>query len=199
MNKARNKPATSLVIDAADVAETADEAPLSLAEQAAAVLAANDRGTYTAPAGNLYPHQWLWDSCFTAIGLRHLDVDRAQTELVSLIKGQWSNGMLPNIVFSNEPQYRTDREYWRSHINPNSPDDLATSGITQPPILAEAVWQIGQNLSAPERRSWFKFILPHIISYHEWLYADRDPHKEGLILLVHPWETGLDNTPPWMS
>lgn len=199
MNKARNKPATSLVIDAADVAETADEAPLSLAEQAAAVLAANDRGTYTAPAGDLYPHQWLWDSCFTAIGLRHLDVDRAQTELVSLIKGQWSNGMLPNIVFSNEPQYRTDREYWRSHINPNSPDDLATSGITQPPMLAEAVWQIGQNLSAPERRSWFKFILPHIISYHEWLYADRDPHKEGLILLVHPWETGLDNTPPWMS
>lgn len=186
-------------IAAEKAAEEVAQPALTLEERAALVLAANDRGSYTAPAGGLYPHQWLWDSCFTAIGLRHLDIDRAQTELVSLIKGQWSNGMLPNIVFSNEPQYRTDREYWRSHINPNSPDDVATSGITQPPMLAEAVWQIGQTLGSAERRTWFKFMLPHIVEYHEWLYGDRDPHDEGLVLLVHPWETGLDNTPPWMT
>src|SRR5262249_9629247 len=30
-------------------------------------------------------------------------------------------------------------------------------------------------------------------------YAERDPHHEGLVLQIHPWETGLDNTPPWMS
>ncbi len=173
--------------------------PQTLAEQAATILAENDRGNYTVPAGDLYPHQWLWDSCFIAIGLRHLDVDRAQTELASLTRGQWSSGMLPNIIFSSEPQYRTDREYWRSQINPDSPDDLSTSGITQPPMLAEAVWQVGQSLNIAERRSWFKFMLPSIVSYHQWLYNDRDPHKEGLVLLVHPWETGLDNTPPWMT
>lgn len=175
------------------------ETPTTLAERAAQILATNDRGFYTVPAEDLYPHQWLWDSCFIAIGLRHLDVDRAQMELASLTRGQWSSGMLPNIIFSQEPQYRTDRDYWRSEINPSSPDDLATSGITQPPMLAEAVWQVGQSLSAAERRSWFKFMLPSIIKYHQWLYNDRDPHKEGLILLVHPWETGLDNTPPWMT
>lgn len=187
------------MMDVEEPAEEASAPPLTVAEQAAAILAANDRGLYTVPASDLYPHQWLWDSCFTAIGLRHLDVDRAQTELVSLTRGQWSNGMIPNIIFSTEPQYNADRSYWRSWINPSSPDDLATSGITQPPMLAEAVWQVGQSLSTAERRSWFKFMMPHIIRYHEWLYADRDPHKEGLILLVHPWETGLDNTPPWMT
>lgn len=187
------------IMDVEEPANKTGAAPLTLAEQAAAILAANDRGHYTVPAGDLYPHQWLWDSCFTAIGLRHLDVDRAQTELVSLTRGQWSNGMLPNIIFSTESQYSADRSYWRSWINPNSPDDLATSGITQPPMLAEAVWQVGQSMNAAERRSWFKFMMPHIIRYHEWLYNDRDPHGEGLILLVHPWETGLDNTPPWMT
>jgi hypothetical protein len=68
-----------------------------LLEEAEKVLKKNDRGKFTVPAGDLYPHQWLWDSCFIACGLRHIDIDRAQTELTSLLRGQWSNGMFPNI------------------------------------------------------------------------------------------------------
>jgi hypothetical protein len=45
-----------------------------LIEEAEKVLRHNSRGDFTVPAGDLYPHQWLWDSCFIAIGLRHLDV-----------------------------------------------------------------------------------------------------------------------------
>jgi len=163
------------------------------------VLAMNDRGEYTMPAPVLYPHQWLWDSCFTAIGLRHVDVDRAKLELLSLLRGQWHNGMLPNIIFSQEPEYRRDREGWRSWVNPSAPDGIATSGITQPPMLAEAVVRVGAKLSWPERRSWYRLVWPALLDYHEWLYAERDPHHEGLALLIHPWEVGLDNTPPWMS
>jgi len=166
---------------------------------AEAVLKANDRGTYTMPAEGLYPHQWLWDSCFTAIGLRHLDVERAKTELTSLLHGQWHNGMLPNIIFRNEKRYRADREAWRSWLNPFAPDSVATSGITQPPMLAEAVVQVGEKLAWPERRQWYRLMWPGLLAYHQWLYDERDPHGEGLILLIHPWEIGLDNTPPWMS
>jgi hypothetical protein len=163
------------------------------------VLQQNDRKIYTVPAGDLYPHQWLWDSCFIAIGLRHLDIDRAKTELTSLLRGQWSNGMLPNMIFASGKQYRRDREIWKSYLSPYSPDDVATSGITQPPMLAEAVFKIGQKLPPAERRTWYRQIYPAILAYHEWLYAERDPHGEGLILLLHPYECGLDNTPPWIS
>lgn len=187
------------VLTEAEMANVEQHAQLPLEEQAKIVLSANDRGDYTIPAEDLYPHQWLWDSCFIAIGLRHIDVERAKTELLSLVKGQWSNGMLPNMIFSNAPEYRQDRNFWRSWVSPYSPDGVATSGITQPPVLAEAVWQIGQTLNAAERRSWYKQMLPNIVSYHQWLYLERDPHQEGLVLLLHPWETGLDNTPPWTS
>ncbi len=163
------------------------------------VLKGNDRGSYTMPAPDLYPHQWFWDSCFTAIGLRHLDVDRAKLEITSLLAGQWHNGMLPNIIFRSENRYRTDRNAWSSRVNPFSPDHVATSGITQPPMLAEAIVQVGLKLKASERRSWYKTTWPALLAYHEWLYADRDPHNEGLVLLVHPWEAGLDNTPPWTT
>jgi hypothetical protein len=170
-----------------------------LLTQAKAVLEMNDRGNYTQPAHGLYPHQWLWDSCFIAIGLRHLDVERAQLELQSLLRGQWHNGMLPNIIFRDDPQYRTDRNLWRSWLNPFAPNDAMTTGITQPPMLAEAVVQVGKKLAWPERRQWYRLMYPALLAYHEWLYHERDPHGEGLILLVHPWETGLDNTPPWMA
>jgi hypothetical protein len=171
----------------------------SVQEAAKAVLEMNDRQTYTQPAHGLYPHQWLWDSCFVAIGMRHIDLARAQTELQSLLRGQWHNGMMPNIIFRNDPQYRTDRNIWRSWLSPHAPDDVTTTGITQPPMLAEAVVQIGKQLSLTERRRWYKQFYPALVAYHQWLYDERDPHKEGLTLQIHPWETGLDNTPPWTS
>src|SRR3990167_8606634 len=166
-----------------------------LVKEAKEVLDQNYTGSYTVPAPHLYPHQWLWDSCFVAIGLRHIDIERAKTEILSLLEGQWHNGMLPNMIFAeNSP----DKNVWNSSLSPHAPDYIHTSGITQPPMLAEAIVKIGQKLKKAERRLWYKQTFPALLAYHEWLYKDRDPHNEGLILLVHPWETGLDNTPPWM-
>jgi glycogen debranching enzyme len=172
----------------------------NLFEAASTVLKQNDRGLYTIPAEGLYPHQWLWDSCFIAIGLRHLDVERAKMELLSLLRAQWSNGMVPHMIFTpGENQHRIDYGMWQSWVSPFAPDGISTSGITQPPLLAEAVVQIGEKMELVDRRSWYREVFPNLLAYHQWLYADRDPHGEGLTLLIHPWETGLDNTPPWMA
>ena len=162
------------------------------------VLTNNDQGGYTIPAEGLYPHQWLWDSCFIAIGLRHYNIDRAQQEILSLLRGQWSNGMLPHMVLRGDSIFLRDHNLWRSWLNPYAPDDYKTSGITQPPMLAEAIVRIGQKLKKPERRTWYQTVYPALLAYHQWLYAERDPHGEGLVLQIHPWETGLDNTPPWI-
>src|SRR4029079_13672526 len=148
-----------------------DEAAKNLLKEAEEVLAHNDRELWTVPAGDLYPHQWLWDSCFIAIGLRHVNIERAQTELRSLLRGQWSNGMLPNIIFTHNERRHID--LWRSWVSPFAPDNVATSGINQPPMLAEAVFRVGQRLKMAERRSWYKEMLPSLVDYHNWLYADR--------------------------
>jgi Trehalase len=162
------------------------------------VLKQNDRGLYTVPA-EPYPHQWLWDSCFIAIGLRHVDVERAKMEILSLLRGQWSNGMVPHIIFSRGREFRHDQNVWRSWASPFAPDKAKTTGLTQPPMLAEAIVRVGQKMGTVERRSWYRQVWPNLLSYHQWMYQERDPHGEGLVLQIHPWETGLDNTPPWMS
>lgn len=172
-----------------------------LYDEALDVLKANDRGNFTRPAKGLYEHQWLWDSCFTAIGQRHYDIDRAQLEIMSLLRAQWSNGMLPNMILDprrSGSDGSGGSKVWASWLSPDSPDEVSTSGITQPPMLAEAVVQIGEKLKLAERRSWYKSVYPALIKYHEWLYRERDPHSEGLVLQIHPWETGLDNSAPWM-
>lgn len=168
-------------------------------EQATAVLRQNDRGVYTVPAGDLYPHQWLWDSCFIAIGLRHLDIERAKLEVLSLLRGQWHNGMVPHIIFTPGKKQYMHHGVWDSWVSPYAPEGISTSGITQPPLLAEAVVRIGKKLPLIERRSWYRQVWPGLLAHHQWIYHDRDPHNEGLALLIHPWETGLDNTPPWMG
>lgn len=169
-----------------------------LIESAKAVLDNNDRGGFTVPADPLYPHQWLWDSAFIAIGLRHDDSERAKSEILRLFEAQWANGMVPHVIHSGKKHAR-DSSIWRSWMNPNAPEHVSTSGITQPPILAEAVIRTADSLAKHERKSWLKLVYPHLVAYHSWLYTDRDPHNEGLVLQVHPWETGLDNSPPWMK
>lgn len=170
-----------------------------LLQQAKAVLAENDQGNFTIPAEGLYPHQWLWDSCFIAIGQRHYDVERAKMEILSLLAAQWKNGMLPHIIFTPGKPQAMHQGIWQSWLSPFAPDDVSTSGITQPPMLAEAVVRVGEELPLTERRSWYRQVWPNLLAYHQWIYAERDPHGEGLAVLIHPWETGMDNTPPWMA
>lgn len=166
-------------------------------EYCEAVLKQNRVNGWTKPAPHLYPHQWLWDSCFIAIGLRHSDVKRAQSEVKNIFRGQWKNGMIPNIIYGTEKHYKDD--IWHSNVSKNAPRHLKTSGITQPPMIAEAVVKIGEKLNKSDRKKWYKEVFSELVLYHEWMYRERDPHSEGLVVLVHPWECGLDNSPGWMS
>ena len=63
-------------------------------------------------------------------------------------------------------------------------------------MLAEAVYRVGQKLSKAERRSWYKTMYPALVDYHIWLYRERDPKQSGFVPQLHPYETGLDSTPP---
>ena len=203
--KVSDEPEVPTLGDIEEVVEaTEEEIELGIVEEAKEVLGVNDHGSFTMPSSRIYPHQWLWDSCFVAIGLRDYDVERAKTEILSLLRAQWANGMIPHMIITpphNMPAKANSHpgKIWRSWLNPNAPDDIATSGITQPPLIAEAVIRIGEKMKLPERRAWYKMVFEPLVSYHQWLYNDRDPHQEGLVLQIHPWETGLDNTPPWMN
>lgn len=165
------------------------------------VLDANWLGESTVPSRSLYPHQWSWDSAFIAIGRSWYDERRAQRELETLFRAQWANGMLPHIVFNpavNEEQYFPGPSFWDSGRSPHAPRGVATSGITQPPIHARAALEMhGHARDVDASRAFLARLYPKLTAQHAYLAHHRDPTGIGLPILVHPWESGLDNSPVW--
>jgi hypothetical protein len=173
--------------------------PADLAAAAIDTLERNRRGAWTCPAVDIYPHQWLWDSCFVAIGLAAHDPRRAADEVRSVLRGQWSNGMVPHMVFTPEIPDLGSTRLWRSRRDPRAPRDVDTSCITQPPVLAIAAWFVARRLDPSARGQFLAEVVPKIVEHHRWLYRERDPDHRGVVTLIHPWECGLDTTPPWMA
>ncbi len=170
-----------------------------LAEMATGVLEHNRRGSWTCPSVGIYPHLWLWDSCFVAIGLATTDPQRAADELRAALRGQWTNGMVPHMVFAADVSDFGSKRLWQSRRDQRSPRDVETSCITQPPILAIAAWYVARALDTEPRVAFLAEVVPKIVEHHRWLYRERDIEHRGLVTLIHPWECGLDTTPPWMD
>jgi glycogen debranching enzyme len=161
-----------------------------LAERARATLAANDRGSFFRPGPEIYPFQWNWDSALIAIGLAHVDAERGRTEIRSLLRGQWDDGMVPHIVFHvADPDYVPGPELWDSAGCPGAPD-VPTSGITQPPVLATAVRVLHE---AEPDVVFLEEVVPALERWHRWLHDQRDA-GDGLVTILHPWEAA-DNSP----
>ncbi|WP_439603268.1 MGH1-like glycoside hydrolase domain-containing protein [Devosia sp.] len=160
----------------------------ALAAKAIEVLRENDRGSYTVPTKGLYPFQWNWDSCFTALGQSHYDMDRAWTEVETLFAHQWADGMVPHMVFHEPaPTYFPGPDVWGTGRTP------PTSGITQLPIAGFAIHQLfRRNPDAGRARP----LLDGLDRWHGWFYRTRDPGRTGLVAVIHPWES-RDNTIDW--
>src|SRR5919202_594131 len=171
----------------------------TLLQEAKKVLEFNWTGEYTRPGPRLYPHQWSWDSAFTAIGYAHWDQRRAIKELTHLFDSQWKNGLLPQIVFDPHfGEYFPGISFWHADRSPDAPRDRKTSGIVQPPLHATATLRLYRRLrDAAGARGFLEYAYPHLVAWHEYLYRERDPEGEGLVYIRHPWESGMDNSPIW--
>jgi glycogen debranching enzyme len=175
-----------------------DERDSDLAGRALDVLDGNWIGHATKPSPHLYPHQWSWDSACHSIGYARLDQERAERELVSLFRGQWRNGLLPHIVFTDGAQYFPGPEFWQTERSPDAPQAPRTSGIVQPPIHATAALHVLRHGRDGERATAFaRDLLPKLAAWHEYIYRERTRDGDGLAEVWHPWETGMDNSPLW--
>ena len=170
-----------------------------LIERAKRVLDLNWSGSYTRPGPRLYPHQWSWDSAFVAISYACYQQERAITELSHLFDNQWSNGLVPQIVFNPEFEgYFPGMSFWHAECSQNARCKLNTSGVVQPPLHATAARHVYRRASDAEGAlAFLEEVFPRLVAWHEYLYRKRDPEGEGLVYIRHPWESGMDNSPMW--
>ncbi len=153
----------------------------------------NDRGSYTVPTHGLYPFQWNWDSALSALGFVHFDESRAWTEIETLFAHQWEDGLVPHIIF-HEPDdgYFPGPDVWATGR------EVPTTGITQPPVAGFAVNRLVERARDPDQAlDRARTLLPKILAWHKWFYRNRDPEGTGLVAIIHPWESGRDNSVDW--
>ncbi|HZN19768.1 MAG TPA: hypothetical protein VFB84_16530 [Micromonosporaceae bacterium] len=167
----------------------------ALRRLAESTLDANWSDDHTVPSRTLYPHQWSWDSAFISIGLAYCAPERAWRELRTLFEAQWADGRVPHIVFNPAlpGDYFPGPELWDSRSAEGSPA-VATSGLVQPPIHAVAAWEVYRRVPDAEQLAW---LYPRLVAQQRYLLDRRDTSGAGLAAVVHPWESGLDNSPAW--
>src|SRR5579875_1217547 len=121
------------------------------------------------PSRDYYVHQWLWDTAGVAMGLVHVDEQAAFNELLSLVAGQWNNGLIPHIIYNpGESRYYPPASQWQT--GSFTRNGVKTSGITDPPLLAIAAEYVYNHSSNEQKKSAFiKSILPSLVAYHDHL------------------------------
>jgi hypothetical protein len=182
-----------------------DDMSAELWNSAVRVLETNWTGDHLVPSRKLYPHQWSWDAAFIAIGLVYVNPTRAWRDLRSLFEAQWPDGRVPHIVFdpaTAEADYFPGPGFWDVPAYGDRPARGST-GIVQPPMHAIAAWEVYRHAAAhgaacgQQARTELEWLYPRLVAQQRYLTTSRNLGGAGLAGIVHPWESGLDNSPAW--
>ncbi len=142
---------------------------------------------FCVPNPTTYPHQWLWDSCFHAVVWAALGDERGARELANALAHQGRSGFVPHMTYWHAPTVHAS--FWGREL---------ASNITQPPMYGHAAQRCHGGPDADGRHR------PLSADGHErlarafaHLLFERPRTPSGLVPVVHPWETGCDDSPRW--
>lgn len=146
---------------------------------------------YTCPAPPRYRHQWYWDSCFHAIAWSHFEPARAREELRTLLRGGRLDGFIPHTIFWHDAAGWRRAPFYATHSRRGD----RASAHTQTPLLALA-WETVAAASTDEP-GFATEAVDALRVHYDWLEHHRDPDGDGLISIIHPDESGLDDSPKY--
>jgi len=132
---------------------------------------------WTTPDRLPHHHMWLWDSAFHAIAFSFYNIEMAKCCIRSLLPFARNNGFIPHMM------------------KPNG----KTSKITQPQVLAWAVWTVYEKC---KDKSFLAECADTIGDFLIWTVKNRDKNGNGLLEWLierdkncRCGESGWDNSP----
>lgn len=136
---------------------------------------------YTAPNTDVYPWLWLWDSCFHSLVWAELGApDRAVAELDAALSTIDPAGFVAHMGYQLDPERSV--ELWQRR---------GASSITQPPMFGHTIAElVRRGIEVPRP-------LVDAAGRGLWHLLHDRRRRAGLIEVVHPWETGCDDSPRW--
>lgn len=156
-------------------------------------------GYYThSPCLHKYgPFQWLWDTCFHVIVMAKSEKQSdgqpppGLRDFHTLFQHQHPNGFIPEVVFWGEKpwMHRVVDSLWGYSTQ-------SETDITQMPMLPYALRALIRSaVSQNDAQQILQHYGSKVMRNLEWWSEARDPDGNGLVSIVHPWESGMDASP----
>ncbi|MFI5530693.1 amylo-alpha-1,6-glucosidase [Kitasatospora sp. NPDC051853] len=145
---------------------------------------------------------WNWDALFHAVALRHASPALARDQILLLLDHQLASGQLPDVVHDfgvlaeTTDLPRSDLARLSEHVGRANGAGMSATPVpvTKPPLTAWAVWKVHQADPDPE---FLAEVYPKLVRAHEWWFTASDPDGDGLPEYLHPYSSGLDDSPVW--
>ncbi len=121
--------------------------------------------------------------------MTHAETDPAQgwDELARLLDNQWPDGMVPHLVYHAPSTTFPPDGLWVTGR------PVTTSGLTVPPLAGMALLRLYR--AQPDDRA--HDLMVAVDRWHGWFGTHRDPEREGLAAILHPWESARPQAPDW--
>ena len=129
----------------------------------------------------------------------HRNVTNSILDLRTMLQMQRPDGRIPEMIF------------WSAPANATKPSGSYSSAqwadLTQMPVLPFSLRAIANAVgnstaaatsspTAAERRvELLKEFVPKLVKYFDWWADTRDVSGNGLVSIIHGWESGIDASP----
>jgi len=154
--------------------------------------------TFHMPSFGSYPSLFAWDSGWITMGTNCLDPKLAASEIEFLLLQQMPDGRVPHeVAFKDIAVKENFKTRLGRVISRNQFERLDSKLISvqmDPPSFIVAAEKI---FARTGDKAWLNRCLPRMERCLEFLTVKRDLFKDGLVSIVHPWESGTDSSPAY--
>lgn len=158
--------------------------------------------SFSRPSSYKYgPSQWLWGAAYAISSLTidsgahqiiwaRRDVDRAIADLRGMLNFQLVDGRIPEMI-----NWQAERQGFLAHFLTRIQYSHTTyNDLTQMPVLPYSLRAIYEQTKDTEL---LREIVPKLVRYFQWWKENRDINDNGLVTIIHPWESGIDLSPAY--
>lgn len=148
--------------------------------------------TFVSPDRTKYMAQFLWDSAFHSIAMSHFSPSCAKKELLTLVSAQRKDGRIPHAI-----HWFGVKGLIPSLIVNKFSANMFQGGIsrlTMPPLISVGVERIYE---CTKDTAFVRKMIPSLMKFNDYLQRERDFAGDGLLSIIHNWESGMDDSPRW--
>ena len=148
-------------------------------------------GVFHLPSAATYRSFFAWDSGWNVIAMSHLDPETALQELQTVFNVQCDDGHIPHEVRIPELKETDPVRVATIFVVRRQYDDMGRSRFIDPPsylLAAEILYNRTRDRRVLE-------LLPAMQRCVDYSLGPRDMFGDGLVSIIHPWESGTDTAP----